>query len=383
MPDFVQSVDFRADGVEAVESEIESIRKQLDRVTDSENKAKKAAEGWVAALKKSTAAGVQKIGSAVLAGAQRFSIGGSLGLGAVGGAGAIAAGALRGTVEAERLGRALEYLVRVLGDELAPFVRQVTSGIVQLANAYRGLDPETRRAIAGFAILATGIVAVATAIPVVTAVFGGLITIFGTVGSAFGLVSSTTFVATAALAAFGAVALEAANNWEAASNKVDAFFENFWRWVSDLQFKASRGLGFLATWAAEKTGLMMPGALKGLQIDVGAEAKNRERRLNAPDQARRGIFAAIAALVGHMADLGSGIAGNGPGLTRQMSAAFDGGGLQTWQRLMQSLNESDMALADPAKEAVKQQKAMNEKLAEMKKLMGDLIQKIGKLIAVQ
>lgn len=77
--------------------------------------------------------------------------------------------ALQGTREADQLALSWEYLGRVVGREFAPWVRLLTSGVVSLADRFRGLDAATRAGVAKFALLAAGAAAFVALLPVMAA----------------------------------------------------------------------------------------------------------------------------------------------------------------------------------------------------------------------
>ncbi|VTS03276.1 hypothetical protein [Tuwongella immobilis] len=87
--------------------------------------------------------------------------------------------AMSGTVEGERLGASMEYLGRVVGGGLAPYVRILTSGIVSLADAYRSLTPSTKAVVTATVLAVAGIGAFIAVMPIVGAVIGAVISPIG------------------------------------------------------------------------------------------------------------------------------------------------------------------------------------------------------------
>ena len=103
-------------------------------------------------------------------------------------------GAMEGTVEADRLGKAFTYLTRVVGDSLAPYVRMLTDYIIQAAQAYRALSPETKKTITQVALFAAGIGTALVVLPT-------LITTVGALGAALAAIFSPAALAIAGIAA--------------------------------------------------------------------------------------------------------------------------------------------------------------------------------------
>ncbi len=103
-------------------------------------------------------------------------------------------GAMEGTVEADRLGKAFTYLTRVVGDSLAPYVRMLTDYIVQAAQAYRAISPETKKTVTQVALFAAGIGTALVVLPT-------LITTVGALGAALAAIFSPAALAIAGIAA--------------------------------------------------------------------------------------------------------------------------------------------------------------------------------------
>ncbi|QVL32349.1 hypothetical protein KIH39_00065 [Telmatocola sphagniphila] len=66
-------------------------------------------------------------------------------------------GAMQGTVEADKLAAAWEYLSRVIGDSLAPYVRVLTDQLIGVAEAYRSLSPQTKDFAVKIALVGTAV----------------------------------------------------------------------------------------------------------------------------------------------------------------------------------------------------------------------------------
>lgn len=102
--------------------------------------------------------------------------------------------AMEGTVEADRLGQAWEYLSRVVGNQLGPYVRVLTTYIVKAANAYRELSPEVKDTVIQVALFAAGIGAALVILPTIVSVVGAF-------GAAILAIASPAAIAIAGIAA--------------------------------------------------------------------------------------------------------------------------------------------------------------------------------------
>ncbi len=111
--------------------------------------------------------------------------------------------AMAGTVEAERLGMAIERFFRVTGDALAPYVRLATDIIQKLTYAFMGLSPQVKNALVVTALIATGIGAaagaIAVAIPLVKTLAAGI----AALGSVIGAIAGGIFASTIGTLAAG------------------------------------------------------------------------------------------------------------------------------------------------------------------------------------
>lgn len=105
--------------------------------------------------------------------AKAFSFSGALGLGG------IAAGAMRGTVEADRLGASMERLMRVLGDKLAPYVRAAAQAINELTAFFERIDGATMAAVTKWTLFGTAVAGVVALLPSLVAAFGVVVAAVG------------------------------------------------------------------------------------------------------------------------------------------------------------------------------------------------------------
>lgn len=228
------------------------------------------------------AASVGKVASSMKA----FTLGGALGIGG------ILAGASSGTVEADRFGKAVEYLSRVLGNEFAPYMRMATQAIIEVANSFRSLTPETRASIAAWAIWGTTIAASITVLPMAIKGLASLAGGLSIVTAALGACLTPTAVAIAGFAALGAATVNAfqemdnaESRWlknhgqymELAVKMSNAFFKTFGDDFAEYIRKSGVGLGLMTIAAGEKLGIFAPGTLKGAQMDESAFLRNRAK----------------------------------------------------------------------------------------------------------
>ena len=118
--------------------------------------------------------------------ARAVSFGGGLGIGA------LVTGAARGTVEGERFALAMEYVVRVVGDKFAPYVRMATDALYDFAAWFKSLDQDSVRTAAKIAIVVTAIAGLVALAPLIMGVVGAVVSfgvgIVGTVGTVIGAV---------------------------------------------------------------------------------------------------------------------------------------------------------------------------------------------------
>jgi hypothetical protein len=204
----------------------QTIAKQIVEISVAGmDKAEQLVKGGMARVKQYATAAASQIGSITTAvsGISKYAAilsGGFLGM--------FGRQAMQNTVESEQLGRAWEYLGRVLGDQLAPYVRVLTDLIVQGANAFRSMTPETKQTIMQVILLTA---AVTTAV----ALFPVLAGVIGAVGAALAAIASPVGLVIAGLAAI-MVAAGKYFNWfrdesTTTSNNVDEANQH---WVVNL-----------------------------------------------------------------------------------------------------------------------------------------------------
>ncbi len=135
--------------------------------------------------------------------ARPFAFSGALGIGA------FVTGAAQGTIEAEQLSRAVQYLTRVVGDQFAPEMRMVVLAITDAANWLRKLDPETKNNAKQWALLATAVGGFVVVAPVVIGFLGGIIGMFTAVVSVSGAVIAAALAIGKSFVTMGSVSLGA------------------------------------------------------------------------------------------------------------------------------------------------------------------------------
>lgn len=198
------------EGLERAEQRLDAVEKKFNKTSEAAKKAK----GFFGQLSES----IDKIGKA----AKLFAAGGALGLGG------IAAIAMRGTVQAERFGRAIELAGRALGDGLAPYIEAATSGIMGLTNAWAGLSQETRAAATKWAVITTAVAGFLALLPLMVAGLSSVV-------AALAVIVSPLAMTIAALTGLGVVAVKTFGSMEDsatdASNQIDKANRN---WVEHL-----------------------------------------------------------------------------------------------------------------------------------------------------
>lgn len=174
---------------------------------------------------------------------QMLSFSGGLGIGG------LFYAAARGTVEMNQFSVAVRNLVNVMGDQLAPYLRLVTSAIIEMTSWWRGLDIATRRSITGWALVATAIATVIALLPVVIYVVGGIVAAIGT------LVAIVTSPWVLMMAAAGAAAVAIGVFFDYISGSSDKAGQNINKsnksWFSNfLDFVSSGIMGWAKFWNA-------------------------------------------------------------------------------------------------------------------------------------
>lgn len=102
--------------------------------------------------------------------------------------------AMENTVEGDRLGKSWEYLARVIGDQLAPYVRLLTDLVVRGATAFRELPVSTKQTIMQITLLTAAVGAGLALLPT-------LVTVAGALGAAFMAIASPAGLIVAGIAA--------------------------------------------------------------------------------------------------------------------------------------------------------------------------------------
>lgn len=208
-------------------------------------------------------------------------------------AGGILAAASRGTIEGERFGQALEYLARVIGDSLAPYLRMATLVVFKLAEGFRALSPELKQQIAQWMLVAAGVAAFIALLPLISAGVAA-------VGAAFSLLLSPVGLTVLAIggviyafsqlfdfvsggSASTADDVNAANkSWveraiDWAQQVANAFGRSF-NWIMQQAAKASDWIADKLGWAAELIGIVPEGTremlksmdpIKPFQLETG------------------------------------------------------------------------------------------------------------------
>lgn len=96
--------------------------------------------------------------------------------------------AAQGTLEGLRLGQAFEYLQRVIGDGLAPYVRTLTSLIIKAADAFRQLSPEIKDMVVRIGLAGMALGTFMVMLPLIKAAIGMVAAAIGFLVSPIGAV---------------------------------------------------------------------------------------------------------------------------------------------------------------------------------------------------
>lgn len=316
--------------------------------------------------------------------------------------------AAEGTQEAYEFGQAVEYLVRVVGQSLAPYLRMATTVIVRLAGAFRGLSPETQRwiaiigiaavAVATLIALAPAVVAAWTAAgAVIGAVWAAVVAAVGLIFSPIGLVIIAIGGLIAAFVAlFGYMTSGSADtaNDINASNKswvdkavswiqkvANAFGKGF-NWIMQQAAKASDFIGEKLADSAEFLGIVPEGTGKTYramdpikpfqldlaQIDTFFEKVKVGARGVAPTV--KGVFGALQGLLGEFLN-----PSNPRPFTMRMKVELEG--LQgTYDRLLKAFAEGDGE--DLQRQILDQNKEFNQKLDRVRDALVNGFDKLGR-----
>jgi hypothetical protein len=332
------SVLIATEGQADAEATLDKVKEKIDAVSAANKKAEAASRGFT----KGMTTGISGLASKVANLARSFSLGTPGGLGGVMSVGGIAAGALSGTVEAERLGRALEYFARTLGDELGPAVRAVTDYIIQAADWYAKLDKSTRKAIMGVALFATGLALAATVLP---SIIAGVAALFSPAGAIVAGIAAVVAVIASIPDVIGKIEAAVAKLAGVAGNN-----KGGWKAAEWLDFPK----GILAE-MGRVFGFKPPDALMPANQKKIADA-------NAKDNDKKN-----------------------DGLNRRFPAGFETG-QQTWMRLMQTFAEGEAGFDTPqevAKKQLEEGKKSNVQLGNINAMLAAMNMRLDRLKPVQ
>jgi hypothetical protein len=316
--------------------------------------------------------------------------------------------AAEGTQEAYEFSKSLEYLVRVLGQALAPYLRMTTVVIVQIAAAFRSLSADTQRwvAVIGLGAMAIAVVlalapAFATAWTVaaiaISSVFYGFQLLFAALLSPIGLtIAAVAGLVLAFRALFnyitdgGASAANSLND----SNKawvdraitwiqlVARSFGNAFNWMMRQAAKASDWIAEKLADAGEYLGILPDGTAKTIRqmepiepfkLDTtGFETFFTRIRTGALAVTPfvKGIFGGLEGLLGELLN-----PSNPQGFTMRMKVEIEGL-QQTYDRLLKGFAEGDGE--DLQRQILDQNKQFNEKLDALKNSLVNGLEKLGR-----
>jgi hypothetical protein len=255
----------------------------------------------------------------------------------VAGAGALSVGgilreSMSGTAEGERFNKALENLTRTLGDQFAPWVREVTGRINEWAKSYRALSPEIQATITKIAIFVVTAGALGAVLPIIVR---GLAGIMGVMRALSGFSLLAVFgPAGPIVAGLLAVAAAAAYMFSIFNQEVTK--------MSKVEFEATRGWVQIVSTLMNKMGILSDKDIGFINQRIGAE-----------QEARRKAAAGAAGGAGAGADL----RGFTPFIRPEFQTPQAG-----WERLLKGLAASD-PLADIGKAQLAKLGEMDDKLA--------------------
>lgn len=332
---------------ELAELYVQFTSKGVDRVgTDVAGIGAKAkqADSYIKQLSNSLAA-ISKVATA-------FSFGGALGIGG------IAAIASSGTVEAERFAKACELLGRVLGDQLAPYLRAVTDAVINVARWWRSLDLETRQSATRWALLTTVVAGFVAALPLIVS---GVIAVVAALGA---LLSPILLIPTGIAAAVAAIALLAAEGdtfAEKAANMAEGVTTAWFairavvRTVATEIAELAKLIGDVMAASWEKKKSLLTGDFAGAALaqvkEVAAlaalwgqldndRANGRAQKIFDEEGAMAAKWADKAkAAVRGVANAVAGLGGGG-GFHLKFNVGFESLG-QTWERLQKAFAQQD------------------------------------------
>jgi hypothetical protein len=324
--------------------------------------------------------------------------------------GGIIAKALQGTQEAHELGQAFEYLVRVVGQSFAPYVRMLTTLLAALAGWFRSLSPETQRWIAVVGIAAVAIAALIALAPtiaaawsaagaVIGAVWAGVAAVIGFVFSPIGLI---TLAVVGLIAAFAALFVYLTGGWSDVANSTNdankSWVEKAIDWIQAVAKAFGQGFNWImrqaaktSDWIAEKLadageylGILPEGTGKAVremppiepfQLDltkIDLFFKKVKGGVNAVAPAVKGLWGTLSDLFGELMN-----PSNPKGFTLRMKVELEG--LQgTYDRLLKAFAEGDGE--DIQKQILEQNKEFNQKLDRVREaLVGGFNKVAGEL----
>ena len=329
----------------------------------------KAGLGRVKNVASMAAEGVTKIGAAF---GKLAVVGGILGGGFLA---TFGRQALEGTIEADRLGKSWSYLGKVIGQQLAPYVRALTDGIMRVAGAYRALSPETQALVVKIALFAAGIGSAVALLPVMVTIFGAVAAAIGALISPAGLVVVAIIgIAAAAKSLYDWFRGEAPTTSEAVDEANMSWTDKFmgylqavavkgaeifnWimknaakasDWIADKLSAAGEALGVLPTGTTEE--LRKMDEIKAPQIDI-TKVKNKLETL-------RRMGNAVEA---NIKEIGANLGADGNGFGVKVAVKFEG--LQgTFDRLQEAFARGDGE--DLAKQQLDVQKGMRAEMVKM------------------
>lgn len=317
--------------------------------------------------------------------------------------------AAKGTQEAYEFSKSIEYLTRVIGQSFAPYLRMVTVIIMRLAQAFRGLAPETQRWIAVAGLAAMAIAAMVALAPVFSAVWAAAGAVIGAVWAGIALVlSSPILLIGLIIAAVGGLVVafaklfgfmesgsasasdginEANASWVGKVlgwiQAVVTFFAKGFNWIAEKAAAVSDFIAEKMADAAEFVGLVPEGTgamirtmkpIEPFKLDID----KIDLAFNKMKNGARNVAPAIKQALGPIAGLFQELMqpGNGDGFHVRMKVELEG--LQgTFDRLQKAFAEGDGE--DVQQQILEQNKAFNQKLDDVKQA---LVNGFGKLAGV-
>lgn len=320
--------------------------------------------------------------SPLLKASRALSFGGALGVGG------IMAGASRDTVEASQFTAALERLVKVVGDQFAPYMRMATEAINMAATWFKELDSAVAANIAKWALIVTGVAGFVAILPIAIGFLGTIVTALGALLSPIGVVVAGLALAGAAFAGFfddassnsddAASAIEGSQKgWiDSVMGWVQTLGETFgkvWNQVIEWSGKAASAIKsvFGKAIASVEEGLVaillktsgMPSWLAtSIKVDAQKRRDEAEKPINLDawkidiDKLNEKMAGLGDEFKSKITDLNEAFdkikkAGGEDGFNQKFTAKMEGGGLETFNRLQLGLINA--AGADPAKATMK------------------------------